>query len=253
MSYRYINNLITKDKFSQFLELVDMAAGSGKDTNNAFDLSERLHASNAMKVCIQRLQSDPATAEMLEQRYIGPLYDLPALLEMPKYSLGWTFGRVINTLGYDPNFYRKPETINNDAEYITYRVYKTHDLHHILTGFSLDGMGELGVISLSISQFSYPGFMFLDLMALLSNFFVNEQPYSEELENKDKVRTVGYAFGLINKGIEMGLAAKPLFAVKLEEQLERPIDQLRQELGIIPVTEGLYSWYSNPSLKEAVA
>jgi hypothetical protein len=80
-----------------------------------------------------------------------------------------------------------------------------------------------------------------------------EQPYSEELENKDKVRTVGYAFGLINKGIEMGLAAKPLFAVKLEEQLERPIDQLRQELGIIPVTEGLYSWYNSPILKEAVA
>jgi len=253
MSYRYINSLITKDKLAQIVELIDMAAGSGKDANNAFDLSERLHTSNPMKACIQRLQRDPATAKMLEERYIGPLYDLPVLLQMPKYSLGWTFGKVFEKLGYDPNFYRKPDTINNDAEYITYRVYKTHDLHHIITGFSLDSLGELGVISVSVAQFGYPGFMFLDIMGLLTKFFIADQAYSEELSVEENVKTIGYTFGLISKGIEMGHAAKPLFAIKLEEQLERPLEELRQELNIIPVTEGIYSWYSNPQLKEAIA
>ncbi len=253
MSYRYINSLISKDKLAQFLELVDMAAGSGKDPSNAFDLSERLHASNPMKACIKRLQNNPATAKMLEERYIGPLYDLPALLQMPKYSLGWTFGKVVEKLSYDPNFYRKPETINNDAEYITYRVYKTHDLHHILTGFSLDSLGELGVISVSVAQFGYPGFMFLDLVGLLTKFFIADQAYSEELSDEERVKTLGYTFGLISNGIEMGHAAKPLFAIKLEEQLERPLEELRRELNIIPVTEGIYSWYSDPQLKEAIA
>jgi ubiquinone biosynthesis protein Coq4 len=253
MSFRYIDNLVTTDKLHQFLGLVDLAAGSGKDTNNAFDLSEKLHHSNPMKATIKALQANPATAAMLQERYMGPPYDLDALLKMPPHSLGWTYGRIISTLGYDPNFYRQPDAINSDAEYITYRVYKTHDLHHILTGFSLDGMGEFGVISVSVGQFGYPGFIFLDLIGLLGNFFATDTPYSHDMDNKEKARNLGYSFGLISKGIEMGLAAKPLFAVKLEEQLERPIDEVRQELNITPVTEGPYSWYSNPKLKEAVA
>jgi len=253
MGFRYINELITQDKLDKFLELVDLAAGSGKDVNNAFDLSERLHNSSAMNVCIEAIQRNPASTAMLKERYIGPRYDLEALLKSPKNSLGWTYAKVINTLGYDPNFYRTPEIINSDAEYITFRVYKTHDLHHVLTGFSLDGMGELGVISVTSGQFVYPGFVFIALLSLLMNFLTSNHLYSEELDNKEKTRTLGYAFGLINKGLEMGQAAKPLFPIKLEEQLERPLDELREELNIKPVTEGPYSWYSDPKLQAAIA
>ena len=45
------------------------------------------------------------------------------------------------------------------------RVRKTHDLHHIVTGFSMIGPGELGVIGITALQIGYPAFMTLDLGA----------------------------------------------------------------------------------------
>lgn len=48
MGFRYIQNLVTPDKVEQFLELVDLAAGAGKDVNNVFDLSDKLRDSRPM-------------------------------------------------------------------------------------------------------------------------------------------------------------------------------------------------------------
>ena len=38
------------------------------------------------------------------------------------------------------------------------RVRKTHDFHHIITGFSMIGPGELGVIAITALQYGYPAF-----------------------------------------------------------------------------------------------
>jgi ubiquinone biosynthesis protein COQ4 len=62
-----------------------------------------------------------------------------------------------------------------------------------------------------------------------------------------------YKFDLISQGIRIARQAKPLFPVKFEEGLERPIDEWRAELNIVPVTEGPWSWYSRPYLRDAIA
>ncbi len=51
----------------------------------------------------------------------------------------------------------------------------------------------------------------------------------------------------------MGQAAKPLFPVKWELGLERPLAEWREELNIRPVTDGVFSWYTRPALAAAVA
>ncbi|PSF38744.1 pyrroloquinoline quinone biosynthesis protein [Aphanothece hegewaldii CCALA 016] len=253
MGLRYINSLITPEKLNTFLELVDLAAGAGKDTNNVFDLSERLNNSRQMQLCTQTVLQNPASAAIVKERYMGQPYDLETMLNMPQYSLGWTYAKVLSALGYDPGFYRTPSSFNSDAEYITFRVYKTHDLHHILTGFSLDNLGELGVISVTAAQIAFPTFLFLDTTSLLLNFLTAEQLYREDLEPAQKGRTMRYSFELISKGIEMGQAAKPLFPIKWEEELERPLEEWREELNIKPVLDGLYSWYSNTQIRDAIA
>jgi len=253
MSFRYIDSIVTPENLNQFLELVDLAMGSGKDTNNVFDLSEKLHQSRPMQLCIKAIKSDPASAEFLKERYVGEPYNLETMLKMPKGSLGWTYATVLSTLGYEPQFYRTPDSFEDEATYITFRVYKTHDLHHILTGYSLDSMGEFGVINVTVAQTGYPGLLFVDLISLLMTFLSNDQLYSEALDATEKARTLKYQFELITAGIEMGQAAKPLFPVKWEEHFERPLDEVRQEFNIHPVTEGMYSWYSNPKLKAAVS
>jgi ubiquinone biosynthesis protein Coq4 len=46
-------------------------------------------------------------------------------------------------------------------------VLQTPDLHHILTGFSLDSFGEFGVVNLSVRQYNFPAFAFLNLSLML--------------------------------------------------------------------------------------
>jgi ubiquinone biosynthesis protein Coq4 len=253
MGFKYIDELAKKKNIDKFLEFIDLAAGSGKDTNNVFDMSEKFNSTVPMQRCIKAIEKDPKSAAFVKERYVGSLYDLKAMLEMPKYSLGWTYAKILSTLDYDPQFYRRPESFASDAEYITFRVYKTHDLHHILTGFSLDGLGELGVISVSAAQFSYPAFIFLDLTSLLASFAGNDELYNEDSEPAEVAKTLGYKFKVISLGLEMGQAAKPLFPIKWEDQFERPIDEVREELNIKPVKDGIFSWYTRPQLAAAVA
>lgn len=253
MGFRYINNLVAPENLQKFLELADCAIGAGQDPNNVFDLSDKLNGSKPMALCVQAIQQDPAAAAFVSERYVGPPYDLDAMLKMPKGSLGWTYATVLSTLGYDPQFYRTPTTFNSDAEYISYRVYRTHDLHHILTGFSLDNFGELGVISVTAAQTGFPAFLFLDILSLLLQFFQAERLYREDLPPAEKGKTLKYAFDLISAGLDMGQAARPLFPVKWEEGFERPIEEWREELKIQPFREGLYSWYSDPILAAAIA
>jgi len=55
MGFRYLNNLVTPEHIQEFLELVDLAAGAGKDPGNVFDLSDRLNTSRPMSLCVQAL------------------------------------------------------------------------------------------------------------------------------------------------------------------------------------------------------
>ena len=84
--------------------------------------------------------------------------------------------------------------------------------------------------------------MLIDIISLMLSFFAG----------KDELGIDEYLFDLISAGIKMGRKAKPLFPVKWEEVFERPLEELREELNIQPVTSGRYSWYSNPKIREAI-
>ncbi|MCT0208310.1 Coq4 family protein [Synechococcus sp. CS-1332] len=256
MGFRYLDRIATEENIHAFLELADLAAGAGASANNVFLLSHRLRQSRPMQVCRALLQRDPAAVALIEQRRLSGPYDAAALKALPKGTLGHTYATVLETMGYDINFFPKPDfyaNLETDADYINYRVYATHDIHHIVSGFSLDNFGELGVISLSVAQFAHPGLAFTDLMALLLNWFRNDKPLDEHETPAEQARTAGYAFGMISKGLHIGADAKPLFPVIWEERMEQNLEELRAELGIEAVREGTYSWYSNPTLVAALA
>jgi ubiquinone biosynthesis protein Coq4 len=198
-----------------------------------------------MQRCLTKVRNEPASAKVLEERYMGEDYDFEKMLKMHPHSLGWTYAKVLTALGYDPNFYRLRE-IESDVDYITHRVRKTHDLHHILTGFSFDDYGEMGVISVTFGQIAYAPFT---LMALLGSFlsYVTDAK-SPEIDNQ-----LEYNFDTASAGIQIARQANPLFPVKWEENLDRPIDELRSELNIQPVTTGLWSWYTHPLLQDAIS
>ena len=255
MGFRYLNQVASAEHIKEFLELADLAAGGTADAGNVFELSRRLMG-NPMTRCLRRLNQNPAATALIQSRKLCGPYDVAAMKQLPKGSLGHTYATVMEALGYDIDFFPDPAFYNNlesDGDYVNYRVYATHDLHHILSGYSLDNFGELGVVSISVGQFSFPGFAFLDLVGLMLSFFDTDKADEDYANAEEYANSIGYSFDLITQGMEMGIKAKPLFPMIWEERMGQNLDELRTELGIEPVREGLYSWYSNPVITAALA
>lgn len=245
MGFKYLDGLATPENIETLISLYDKVAGARFDSQNIFDIEDLLANSPQMQKCLQAIQSNPSSARLLEERYLGPELILKTLLQYPKDSLGWTYAKVLSAMEYDPQFYRKRD-INSDIDYITHRVRKTHDLHHILTGFSFDDLGEFGVLSVSSGQIKYPAAQLACLLGTTLSF-ITLAPSVGTQENLE------YLFDLITQGIRISREAKLLFPIKFEEGLDRPIEDWRTELGIKPVRDGLWSWYSRPDLAAAIA
>lgn len=256
MGFRYLDRIATRDHLEDFLQLADLAAGAGDAASNVFLLSHRLRQSAPMRLCERILAEDPAAQALIHQRRLSGPYDAAALRQLPRGSLGHTYVTVLDTLGYDINFFPEPTFFNNletDADYINYRVFATHDIHHIVSGFSLDGFGEIGVVSISVGQFNHPGLAFTDLMSLLINWFRNETPEGQLNTHAERLQTASYTFRMISHGLEIAAQAQPLFPVIWEERMGQNLEELRRELGVVAVSEGPWSWASQPQLQAALA
>lgn len=256
MGYRYINEIATSENVHSFLELVDLAAGGGQDANNVFELARKFTHSAPMKACEALLARDPASAELIASRHVMPPYDPDAMRSLPKGSLGHTYIRVLDGYGYDINFFPEQAFFHNlesDADYINFRVLQTHDLHHIVTGFSLDNFGEFGVVSLSVSQYNFPAFAFLNLSSMLMTWMNHDIPVDADTPASEKAMSPKGLFEVISQGLAMGEAALPLFPVPWESLLATDLEQVRADLGITPTQSGLRSWASNPSVLQALA
>lgn len=255
MSFQYLDQIIATSNSGDLLELLNLGFGAGKDTVNAFEVLKRLKDSRPMARCLSILQRDLASNELIERRELVQPYNHDELLDLPKGTLGRVFAEICKVMNYDVNFYPSPEYFNNletPADYVNYRVLATHDIHHVVTGFALNGAGETGVISVSVQQFALPGFVFIDFTSLLGSWLMAEKPYRDIVEEKEMTSTIRYKLQCILKGMAMGEDASLLFPIDWHSLMHKDLNVVRQELGITPVTEGLTSWASNPQIMAAI-
>ena len=256
MSFQYLDQIVATSNAGDLLELFNLGFGAGKDTGNAFEALKRLSASKPMERCLSILQRDAASQDLIERRELVSPYHQEELLTLPKGTLGRAFAEVCKVMDYDINFYPSPEYFNNletAADYVNYRVLATHDIQHIVTGFALNGAGETGVISVSVQQFAFPGYAFIDITSLLGSWLMADKPYRDIEDEQEKTRTARYKLQCILKGMAMGEEAKLLFPINWHSLMHKDLDDVRRELGIKPVTEGLTSWYSNADIVAAVS
>lgn len=218
--------------------------GEHKGLDSVYDLEDGFHNTVWMKNSIEKLKENLDSAKLIEERYMGPEYDLDKLSKLPKNTLGYTYAKIMTTLGLKPHFYRDRPSLDDESDYVTMRVRKTHDIHHALSGFDMH-VGEIGVIAINVSQFGYPAFMLIDLIGLTMACFptLSKMPDSEKFLG-------GLVFDTLSAGIKMGREAKQLFPMKFEEMLERPIQDVRKELNITPIRDGP-SWDQNVKLRDS--
>lgn len=113
-------------------------------------------------------------------------------------------------------------------------------------------VGEIGAIALNVAQHGYPSFMLLELISLIMACFPGLNGEAELKKGKTPVdEFLSYeVFDTLSLGIKMGRECKPLFPVKFEEMYNKTLQEVRNELNIIPVKEGPVSWYQDPELKD---
>jgi ubiquinone biosynthesis protein COQ4 len=119
--------------------------------------------------------------------------------------------------GLQPDFYRKLD-IKDDYSYIAMRVRQTHDIWHIITGFSTDLAGEIGLQTFTLTQTRSP--LSVTLLAGTIVFALKSSISLNPL-----VKTM-------QKGWQMGESAKPFLAQKWEEDWEKPLSEWRADFNI---------------------
>ena len=201
------------------LKLLTAVGRSGGELGTIADLVDNFLGSPQMEDCIRRFRALPGGAELMDGRYPPLEPPIAQLQTLPAGTLGREYARLILQLGYDPEFFR-PRPIESDGQWLTQRIATTHDIHHVISGFGTERAGETGVLAITAAQIGFPAYVLLTSASQLANFRLK----LEEFEGISRAAAHGSA---------MARQAQCLAIARWEEGWEKPIQQWRQELGLV--------------------
>ena len=207
----------------QKLQNLKMVAAVSKylekpDLTNVYGVGASLQGSEMARQMGRHLMEDQRFRALVEEGWRPASIHLDELLAMPTGSLGQVYAQQLSSQGLDPESTMDHSEITSPAQYIKHRMRETHDIIHVLTGFGVDGAGELGVQAFGLAQNRHPIAVLLILGGLL-----------KALQDGLDLAPVLHA---ISKGFKLGLSAKILIAYKFEDAWQRPIESWREEVGL---------------------
>jgi len=167
---------------------------------------------------------DPLLERMWQARYCPDHYDIDRLLALSPATLGGAYARFMSRHDLRPDYYDavKPR---HKFHFLRLRVRQTHDIWHVLTGFDVDPLGELGL------QGFYFGQLTNGLSALLLAGGIFRCLFTGRYADLERYIDV------FCEGYRNGRAARPLLGVEWEQLWSEPLDSLRQRLCV--ATAGL--------------
>ena len=196
---------------------------------------------------IERMRTHPTGKRILDERpdLGAALSDSATLKAMPAGSLGRRFyeameipggvpGFLLAALIYKDGFFDSFE-MTEDAQYYIARSRWLHDLFHIVTEYGTDLPGEGLLIYFALGYEHRMPYWAASLapLGMGPRFFIRPSCGQRRWR------------ALLRDAHARGLAANqvcPPQCVPWEELLPRPLDQVREELGIIPFLEDTSRW-----------
>jgi ubiquinone biosynthesis protein COQ4 len=145
--------------------------------------------------------------------------DLEALLALPRGTLGREYAHFLRSRGLTPDLFRAPGQVRDEeARFVVQRIRQTHDLWHVLTGYETDVPGEVELQAFTFAQLRSPLSLLIAVfgtlrMAVRKPFFVRR------------------ALAAYRRGVRTAF----LLSTPWEERWDRPVVELRRELGVSPM------------------
>lgn len=165
------------------------------------------------------LGGDPRLVEAIRARRRTRVV-LVDLAREPAGSLGRATADLLAARALDPNDI-EVDPIRSDLDYIDAHLRETHDLWHVVTGFSTDIAGELGLQAFYLAQVRLPLAPVLLAGGLIETFL-------RGMDDADaRVRAIA-------RGWILGKQAQPLFGYDWGARWSRPLAAVRAELGLDP-------------------
>ena len=104
-------------------------------------------------------------------------------------------------------------------KYKVLRGYQTHDLHHVLTGYSTAPLHELALQAFQLAQMDYP-YAAMTLSVIIGHMTLVDP------------NLIKPGFDAITDGWALGRRAKSLQFVRFETMIDRPLAELRRGYGL---------------------
>ena len=201
-------------------------------TESVFDIEDGLRDIEASELFARHARSLSGVADLMDERYLAPATNVDALHQLPDGSLGKTYAEHITSHGFDADYFRK-RPVETDVDYVQMRMRQTHDIWHVMTGFGVGSLGELGLKAFELAQTRRP------MSAVITTGGVLRYMLKDPDQLEAMLQYVAY-------GYHLGSRAKPFLAQRWEEEWELPLDLWRERVGFVAPEETPYELLPDP-------
>lgn len=211
-------------KLHERIQSLKMVAGLATFLKDPSSLDSIFAVSNSVKdgplgeQTVRHLLSNSQFKALVDEGWRPARIDLQKLQTLPEGSLGRCYADQLISQGITPDTLIDPSPVTNANEFVIHRLKETHDIVHVLTGFGVDGISEIGLQGFNLAQNRSPLAVMLIFGSMLSS-----------LQNDDPLEPLLRALA---HGFQMGLDAELVVGRKLEEGWERPLQEWRKELKL---------------------
>jgi len=190
-----------------------------RQTDKIFEISDagRKRRRESAEIAMKAVLNDEGFLEVYRDGY-NPEIELEKLRQLPQGTFGRAVAEFLDGNAFQPNTFPTTDS-DTPLEYLVSRVRRVHDLWHVLSGYGTDVTGELALQGFTLAQLQSP---FSGL--LLAGGILHLVLYKP-------LELVG-TFELIIEGYLRGKQARKLITVRMEENWNRSLADLRSELGI---------------------
>lgn len=142
--------------------------------------------------------------------------DLGALSKLDEGTVGRAYAQYYADNGILP--FESPYEIRDDGDYLMKWYRETHDLHHIVTAYGTDPVGEMELQAFAMGNLGFRHSLFIMTLTAL-------------------LRPLGIApiwtyWHRLRAAYRRGQRAKDLFGVRYERYFEQTVETLRADLNI---------------------
>ncbi len=188
---------------------------------------------DAIAKYVAAIEDHPEQGPLARQRWLAEPFSLEQVRGYARGTLGgeWLAFMEENNLverlalGYR-ELHEELEAkgkLDNMPDVLKYKVlrgYQTHDIHHVLTGYGATPLGELALQAFQLAQQDYP-YSAMTLATVLGHATLVDP------------LLIKPAMDAITDGWAYGRRARSIQFVAFETMLDRPLDEVRGEYGLM--------------------